>query len=111
MRPNEDLEIVTIPSKLSVEWPSDLIESDYNIKVTLVYTTNVGESILRRYELKETLDAIFGENSWKYYDNFGSSLEDVLFIKDIDNLLTNMLLSKTTIKDKFAKIEIYRPTE
>lgn len=108
---NEHLEINYLDDKLSVEWANDIIDLDFNVKITLVYTADISESIRRRYDLSAEFDEIFGVNNWRYYDNFGSRLDDIIFVKDINNLLTSMLISNVKIKEKFDKIEIYRPTK
>ena len=102
------IEVIEIDDKHSAGWPTELLYSDFNVMIILSFTYSIVESIERSKKCKKKFNNIFGKDNWKYYDNYDEHLNDVVFLRDMDNLFQNMLIDINDVRDLVKEIRIFK---
>lgn len=103
-------EIITVyvNDKYNAGWPPDLIYSDYNVMIILTFTHNIAASIVRSNELDSEFDLVFGKNNWLYFVNYDNKINDVIFIKNIGNLIQQILTNNILVKKIVSEVRIFK---
>lgn len=104
-----EVELVRVEDKFAAGWPMEKLFSDWDIRVTLIFTNSVIESINRAISLRELFEKRLGEEGidWEIDVNCMPLMDDVIYLKDTGNILAWMLADDKELKKYIAKIQIF----